>query len=303
MRLLAIVSRVRTNAGMRMARFGQSFWYEGASKIIRVAAGAGRWTTGAARSGARVSRSAVGDWRRTTIDLLFPPACLSCGAELRDEAATCRVSFCSGCYERLELLAEPLCRRCSGPLPRLSSAVSDGCFRCKSRKMWFDETVAAGLYAGLLRELVLRMKRADGDSLSLAVGELVWRLCGERLRGLGADVVVPIPLHWRRRLAHRTNSASVLAEVLGGQLRIPAAERLLRRLRNTPRQAELTPPQRWDNVRRAFSVRGGHHFNGAHVLLVDDILTTGATCSEAARALRKAGAARVTVVVAARAIG
>jgi predicted amidophosphoribosyltransferase len=65
----------------------------------------------------------------------------------------------------------------------------------------------------------------------------------------------------------------------------------------------LTPPQRWENVRRAFSVRGGYHLKEAHVLLVDDILTTGATCSEAARTLRKAGASRVTVVVAARAIG
>jgi ComF family protein len=159
------------------------------------------------------------------------------------------------------------------------------------------------MYSGLLRELVLRMKCADGDSLSLAVGELVWRQCGERLAALEADVVVPIPLNWRRRVAHRTNSAAVLAEVLANRRGLPLAERLLRRERHTAKQSELTPPQRWENVRRAFSVRSGYHLNGAHVLLVDDVLTTGATCSEAARALRKSGAKRVTVVVAARAIG
>jgi predicted amidophosphoribosyltransferase len=146
------------------------------------------------------------------------------------------------------------------------------------------------------------MKQQQGDALSLAIGELIWQHCGQRLSANEAHVVVPIPLHWRRRLAHRTNSAAMLAEVLSSKLQLPLAEHLLRRRRHTAPQFSLTPPQRWDNVRRAFSVRGGYHLNKAHVLLVDDILTTGATCSEAARTLRKAGAERVTVVVAARAI-
>ena len=178
----------------------------------------------------------------------------------------------------------------------------DGCFRCGGRKVWFDETVAAGLYSGLLRELVLRMKRSEGDGLSLAMGELLWQRHGDRLAALEADVVAPIPLHWRRRVVHRTNSAAVLAEVIARRLRLPLAERLLRRRRATVRQSELTPAQRWENVRRAFSVRAGYHLEKARVLVVDDILTTGATCSEAARTLRRAGAERVTAVVAARAI-
>jgi ComF family protein len=147
------------------------------------------------------------------------------------------------------------------------------------------------------------MKRSEGDSISLAVGRLIWNLRHERLASLDADVVVPIPLHWRRRLAHRTNSAAVLAEVLSDNLRTPLATGLLRRLRHTPPQSELTPPQRWKNVRQAFTVRNGYHLSDAHVVLVDDILTTGATCSEAARALRQAGAKRITIIVAARAIG
>jgi predicted amidophosphoribosyltransferase len=103
-------------------------------------------------------------------------------------------------------------------------------------------------------------------------------------------------------VVHRTNSAAVLAEVIARRLRLPLAERLLRRRRATVRQSELTPAQRWENVRRAFSVRAGYHLEKARVLVVDDILTTGATCSEAARTLRRAGAERVTAVVAARAI-
>jgi ComF family protein len=169
--------------------------------------------------------------------------------------------------------------------------------------LWFDETIALGHYTGGLRELLLRMKRADGDSISLAVGHLLWQQCAGRLAQAEAHVVAPIPLHWRRRLLHRTNSAAVLAEVVAGRLGLPLADGLLRRRRNTPRQFDLTPPQRWDNVRNAFAVSGGYHLQRANVLLVDDILTTGATCSAAARVLRKAGAQRVTVAVIARAFG
>jgi ComF family protein len=186
--------------------------------------------------------------------------------------------------------------------PKAETLRSDGCARCRGHKLWFDETIAAGLYSDRLRDIVLRMKNTKGDALSLAVGSLVWQQCCQRLAAANADVIAPIPLHWRRRLAHRTNSAAILSEVLSRKLEVPFAERLLRRRKHTQPQSSVTPSQRWDNVRHAFSVRNGYHLNQAHVLLVDDILTTGATCSEAARALRKAGAARITVVVVARAI-
>jgi len=163
--------------------------------------------------------------------------------------------------------------------------------------------VALGAYDGTLRDTVLRMKNAEGDSLSLTMGRLLVQMRAGRFSEIGPDVVVPIPSHWRRRIVHRTNSAAILAEILAGRLRVPLAERLLRRSRYTVRQSELSPTDRWSNVRRAFSVRSGYHLKEAHVLLVDDVLTTGATCSEAAKALRKAGAARVTVAVIARAMG
>jgi ComF family protein len=182
-------------------------------------------------------------------------------------------------------------------------SIGQGCFRCAGRKLWFESTVALGLYSGNLRDSILRMKRSEGDSLSLAIGRLTWQKCSERLKELNVDVVAPIPLHWRRRLAHRTNSAALLAEVLSNKLGVQLAERLLRRSRSTVRQFDLSPPERWKNVRGAFAVRAGYHLRAAHVLLVDDVLTTGATCSEAARALRRAGADRVTVAVIARAMG
>jgi ComF family protein len=282
-----------------------------ARKLARRLREAAQWSSTVALRGAASGLAAAGKMRRATLDLVFPAACASCQAEFADGWPDPSLPLCRACLDEIELIDGPTCRQCGAPVPRLGrdrdmpaihAAKPGGCARCRGRKLWFDETIAAGVYSGRLRELLLQMKRVEGDGLSLAVGQLVWQQCSERLGAAKADVVVPVPLHWRRRLAHRTNSAAILGEVLAGRLQLPFAERLLQRRRHTKPQASVTPTQRWENVRRAFSIRGGYHLNEAHVLLVDDILTTGATCSEAARALRKAGAAKITVVVAARAI-
>jgi ComF family protein len=259
--------------------------------------------------------------RRGLANLVFPPSCMCCDAELEDDftAANC-VSICPACLEQMEFFGGPTCELCGAPVPvALASTslspgsqgelltprgrASSGCYRCRGRKLWFDQTIALGLYDGKLRETLLRMKSVEGDALSLALGRLIWQMRGERLAALDVDVVVPIPLYWRRRVVHRTNSAALLAEVLSTKLQVPKADRLLRRTRSTRRQNDVSHTERWGNVRKAFAVRAGYHLRDAHVLLVDDILTTGATCSEASRALRSAGAARVTVAVAARAFG
>jgi len=247
--------------------------------------------------------------RRGLADLVFPPCCVSCRVEMDAQPD---VPLCEDCLSGMEFFADPVCEKCGAPIPYAvaqdgaivpHASIGQGCFRCAGRKLWFDATVALGLYSGALRDSVLRMKRSEGDSLSLAMGRLLWQKQSERLTKLDVDVVAPIPLHWRRRLAHRTNSAALLAEVVSKNLGVPFAERLLRRSRSTVRQFDLTPPERWKNVRGAFAVRAGYHLRAARVLLVDDVLTTGATCSEAARALRRAGAERVTIAVLARAMG
>jgi ComF family protein len=241
--------------------------------------------------------------RTASLDLLFPPECVSCQCDLASAPADAmRRVLCAECVEQLPLFAGALCGRCGAPLPDGVGQGDKGCYRCRDRKLWFDAAVAAGEYTGRLRELVLQMKPKAGDRVSLALGGLVFQHCRERLRDVQADVVVPVPMHWRRRFLHGTNSAAVLAEVLARRLKVTMANGLLRRLRHTQPQSTRTTPQRWTNVRGAFAVSRGHRMSQAHVILVDDIMTTGATCSEAARALKKAGAQRITVVVVARAL-
>jgi ComF family protein len=245
-------------------------------------------------------RSSIRPVREAILDLAFPAACVGCQAELAArEVAAGEALVCGDCLRQLALFAGPTCVRCGAKVSESAGDLSE-CGMCRGVKLWFDEVVALGEYAGLLREWLLRMKQSRGDLVSLAMGRLVLQRYRERLIEFRPDVVVPVPMYWLRRWSHGTNSAAVLAEVLADNLRAPLAAGLLRRLRHTPPQFSLPPSQRRANVRRAFAVRAGYHLERANVLLVDDILTTGSTCSEAARALKRAGAARVMVAVVGR---
>jgi ComF family protein len=135
------------------------------------------------------------------------------------------------------------------------------------------------------------------------MAELLWGSAKERLADFAPDVVAVVPMHWRRRLFRGVNSPELVAERLAAGLSCSLAVGMLRRTRNTPPQADMPPAQRFTNMRGAFRTRRGHRLQGASVLLVDDILTTGATCSEAAKVLRGLGAADVVVAVLARAEG
>lgn len=196
------------------------------------------------------------------------------------------------------MLSGPVCLRCGAPVPGQSDRAP--CYRCQETKLRFDATIALGEYEGRLRDWLLAMKDRRSESLALAVGELLWERAEERLSQLAIDVVVPVPMHWRRRLARGTNSAAILAERLAERLRVPMAADLLRRTRHTPPQFSLPPSERPANVRNAFEVRNGYHLNKARVLVADDIFTTGSTCNAAAKALKKAGADYVALAVAAR---
>jgi ComF family protein len=153
----------------------------------------------------------------------------------------------------------------------------------------------------MLRSAVLRLKRPREEFLNLALADLSCELHGAALRDFAPDVVAPIPMHWQRRLVRGVNSPELLAERWSDRLRVPLARRLLVRQRNTPPQADLPPGKRFSNLRHAFRAGATYNFRGVKVLLLDDIMTTGATCHEAAKTLRSAGASDVAVVVLARA--
>ena len=151
---------------------------------------------------------------------------------------------------------------------------------------------------------MLKTKRLSAEALSLTVGRLLAQRLGDKLAKFRADAVLPIPMHWAKRLLRGVNSPELLADCLGRKLGVPVVRSLVR-CRYTGPQKDLLPRERFRNVRGAFRLRRSdrQRWQGSRLLLVDDILTTGATCSEAARLLKQAGAAAVAVAVVARADG
>lgn len=234
------------------------------------------------------------------VNLLFPPHCAYCHADMAGNRDG--VLLCTDCRLLLGPESWPCCRRC-GAMGSAEDGSPDGCERCGDTPLRFSAVIPLGAYRDDLRGVVLRMKRSSHELLSAAMGRLLALRRADRLAALNVDLIVPVPMYWTRRLRRGTNSAEILAQRLGKDLRVPVGGRVLRRRRNTLPQADLLPKERFRNVRGAFCVRSGYRLDGLRVLLVDDVLTTGATCSEAARMLKQAGADMVAVAVIARAQG
>jgi len=155
----------------------------------------------------------------------------------------------------------------------------------------------------LLRDAVLRMKQIRNEHLMLAMGDLLAENVSTTDFGAIPDLLVPIPTHWTRRLVRGCNVPDVLAESMARRLRIPMAQDLLWCRRKTRKQGTLLPNERRTNVRGAFAVSVGYVLDGAHLLVVDDVMTTGATANEAAKVLRRAGASKASIAVVARGVG
>lgn len=248
----------------------------------------------------RAQRGAQGSLR-ATLALLFPPHCFFCGTEIT-ESDIAPAGLCSACRSHLTAWDHPACRRCASPLPQFWGDATQ-CPRCCNRRYAFNRALALGAYTGVWRDAVLCMKRASFEPLTHAVGQLL----AERIRDASPkptiNQVVPVPMHWSRRLHRGVQTSRVLGVAIARQLQLPLAAHLLRCRRRTEKQGTLTPLDRFRNVRNAFQANSAYDLSGTDVLLVDDIMTTGATLSEAARALRAVGARSVTAIVVARGIG
>jgi ComF family protein len=237
-------------------------------------------------------RPLVTDLSRGLLHLLYPGVCALCHKPTEIGSG----DFCPDCRTALTTDPHPTCVRCSGTLgPNLPPAPD--CTRCRGHSFAFERVIRLGPYDGLRREAVLRMKHSQHEGLAEAVGDLWSQTAIERLSAVGASVVVPVPLHWRRRWRRGYNQAAALARALASSLQIPCCERWLRRVRATPFQTDVAPSVRRTNVRGAFRAVADPNLTGQTILLVDDVLTTGGTASEAARALRDAGASKVVVAV------
>jgi ComF family protein len=224
--------------------------------------------------------------------IVYPAVCARCGELVSGP----EFDFCSDCSRALTDDPHFTCPRCTTSVGEHTD-VSGGCPRCWDARYHFDSAFRLGPYDGLLRDVILCMKHAPGETLAECTGRLWARHHAGRFRALGVGVVVPVPLHWWRRLRRGYNQTACLSIAVARLLGVEHRPRWLIRTRPTKSQTQLLPSERQANVRGAFQAARRANLSGRSVLLIDDVLTTGSTASEAARALKDAGAKSVHVAV------
>lgn len=200
-----------------------------------------------------------------------------------------RIALCTTCQDELTPGVEQRCRRCAARVGPYSS-VSTDCVHCRRRHLRFTSTVCLGMYEGRLRTALLAAKWSYSRAPAQALSELFWNSQSDDLRALQPDLVIPIPQSWQQRCVRYFNPAWIIADTLARGLSVTCDVHILRRRRRTRPQKRVSVNQRFENQRDAFRLRDRHLVRGKSVLLVDDVLTTGATCSEATRLLKAAGA-------------
>ena len=231
----------------------------------------------------------------TLLSVIFPDDCRVCGSALQNFS---RIPVCDACLASPSpFVAEFFCTSCRTPF--LNAAPLDElgrCRLCSAGLTGFDAALSYGEYEGSLRKLIHLFKYGQVLPLAKPMAKL---LASALPRDTSFDCIVPMPMHWRRQWSRGFNQSEVLARALGNRTGI-AVKNAVRRSKATPAQAGLTNAERRTNVAGAFRIRSREAIVGKHVLLIDDVFTTGATASACAAVLKRAGARRVTVLTLAR---
>lgn len=232
------------------------------------------------------------------LDSVLPPRCLKCGIVV---AAQGGAALCPSCWQGLSFLSPPCCACCGQPFD-FDLGAGALCGACTQAPPAFDRARSVLRYDEASRDLVLAYKHADRTSLTPAFAAWLKR-AGDTLIG-DADIIAPVPLHWSRLFGRRYNQAALLAVALGDLTGKPVIADLLIRKRATAKQGHLGRLARQRNVAGAFALhpRRRGALTGKRVLLIDDVITTGATVTNCAKVLRQAGASAVDVLALARVI-
>ena len=238
-------------------------------------------------------RAASGSLFRHTLDFVYPPRCLSCERDVDRLGAVC-----PECWTRLRFLTSPFCARCGLPFP-YDTGADTLCAACIADPPLFDRARAALAYDDASRSLLIGLKH---DRLHAMKTLAAWMLRDGGALLAEADYVCAVPLHRWRLLKRGYNQAALLANAVAKPVGVAMIPDLLVRHRATSSQGGLSRSGRQRNVRNAFAVHPKRlaSIKGAKIVVVDDVFTTGATLGECCRTLRKAGAAHIDVLCAAR---
>jgi ComF family protein len=223
------------------------------------------------------------------VDLLYPPRCLICDADLPTDHGS---PLCDDDERRVVVIDDPICDLCG----RKMYAQATGeliCGECRVQERHFDRAFSATMYNDVMKPLVHLYKYGMRQHLAKPLARWLIAFMRAHVDAASFDAIVPVPLHWRRYQYRGFNQAIELAQPVAREFDLPIITRVLRRVRHTLPQVDLSPEERVKNIEGAFVVRHPERIAGKRLLLVDDVYTTGATLNECARVLKRAGAAEV----------
>jgi len=234
--------------------------------------------------------------RSRLLNLFFPPQCLVCNTLVPTHG-----TLCTECWNNVPFISEPMCACCGLPL-EFAVDIHTLCGECLREHPPYSRARAAFVYNESSRTLVLKLKYQDEMYLAPIFGQWLGSAGAELLAA--SDLVIPVPLHYWRMVGRRYNQSLLLAGAIVKHKNIPLLADGLHRTRRTPQQTGLTRVQRQKNVKNAFVVPDKHKslIKGKSILLIDDVMTTGATLEACTQTLLKAEAGQVNVLTLARTV-
>jgi ComF family protein len=235
--------------------------------------------------------------RASLLNLIFPPQCLVCDTLVPEHG-----TLCAACWSQVPFATAPMCACCGLPLEFVVDETTL-CGECLAEHPPYSRARSVFVYNDTSRALVLKLKYQDEQYLAQVFGRWLKNAGAELVAA--SDIIVPVPLHYWRMVRRRYNQSALIAKVLARETGLPAALDGLIRARHTPQQTGLTRAQRQKNVSGAFVVNPKKRdaLKGKCVLLIDDVMTTGATLDACTKMLLKQGVAQVNVLTLARTTG
>jgi len=228
------------------------------------------------------------------VDTLYPKTCLICKRQLKELACVDNI-VCTRCWGTIKKNTPPFCHSCGRHLEK--PVTKNICPACVRKQLHFDRAFSPCVYEGTIKELIHAFKYRGKDYLGLTLTRLMTDFIEEYSLPMDIlDLVIPIPLHTTRLREREFNQAQILSNHIARKFSKKVSYETLRRLRPTKTQTELEIGERLLNVKGSFMATKNQDIKGKNILLVDDVLTTGATCSEATYALKDAGANIVFVL-------
>ena len=249
----------------------------------------------------REKARALSYWLQAALDFVFPAECAYCHKFVGDDRVAI---FCHSCWNTIGLITEPVCPRCGQPYASeavLQKTPDFICGACRATNVFFDRAVATAYYEHVLQEAIQQFKFKHKTGLGKHLAQIMITHLSEELALSQYHAILPVPLHKIRQRHRGYNQSAILAKHISQYCQIPLMVNNLIRIRDTDSQSLLKGRKaRQANVKNAFRVTYPDTLRDRHVILVDDVLTTGATVNECSKTLKEAGAKSILVLTLSR---